>query len=424
MILTSLDGKEVLSFISISINNIGPPMESWKKILYISWGVIFFHTAGTGMLMPFLPLYVKELGVTSPQAQSLWSGILYGVTSLSSALMAPLWGTISDKYGRKTLILRTTLGISVVALLMSFATNVYQLFVLRILHGVCAGMLPAFVALVSVKLPRDKTGQGIGTLQSAQFSGQIIGPFIGGLLADLLGYRKVLVVISLLTLIAAAATMLFIHEPQRDRAKPRSSVAGNIKLVLSSGNLRIVAMALFVTQFALYIVQPIFPLYIVSLHGTGNSATMVGLVFAVTGFSTLLFAPARGKAGDKVGHHKVLSRSLLFAGVAFIPQALVALAYQLLPLRAVLGFFVAGIIPSTQTMIVKNTKDSQRGGVLGITHSVSAGGHALGPLVGGLVGALFGYRVAIMLSAALLIALSFILKNYFREKGTRQEITD
>src|SRR3972149_11036463 len=124
-------------------------MESWKKTVYISFGIIFCHTAGTGMVMPFLPLYIKELGVTDPQAQSLWSGILYGVSSLFSALMAPVWGTISDKYGRKPLILRTTFGIALVAFLMSIITNVYQLLVLRILHGFCAGMIPAFIALVS-----------------------------------------------------------------------------------------------------------------------------------------------------------------------------------------------------------------------------------------------------------------------------------
>src|SRR5450759_3420561 len=124
-------------------------MESWKKTLYISWCIIFIHSAGMGMLAPFLPLYVKELGIIDPKAQSAWSGILYGVNYLFSALMAPLWGTISDKYGRKPLILRTTFGVSIIALLMSLATNVYQLLALRILQGMCGGIVPAFIALVA-----------------------------------------------------------------------------------------------------------------------------------------------------------------------------------------------------------------------------------------------------------------------------------
>lgn len=384
-------------------------MESWKKTLYISWCIIFIHSAGMGMLAPFLPLYVKELGIIDPKAQSAWSGILYGVNYLFSALMAPLWGTISDKYGRKPLILRTTFGVSIIALLMSLATNVYQLLALRILQGMCGGIVPAFIALVAFNLPKEKTGQALGTLQTAIIMGSIIGPFIGGIFADWLGYRNVLLVISSLTFAAAIATIFSIHEPKRDLTKVRATVLNNIKLVISSPNLRIVAIALFAIQFALFIVLPVLPLFIVSLHGkSSNSATMVGLVFAVTGFSTLLFAPYWGKSGDKKGHRKVLLQSLLFTGIAYFPQALVTSAYQLLPVRAVIGFFAAGIITSTQSMIVKNTNDSQRGGVLGITHSLNTCGQAMGPLVGGSLGAVFGYRIPFILTSILLISISFI----------------
>jgi len=385
-------------------------VESWKKTLYISWGIIFIHSAGMGMLAPFLPLYVKELGIIDPKAQSAWSGILYGVNYLCSALMAPLWGTISDKYGRKPLILRTTFGVSIIALLMSFATNIYQLLALRILQGTCGGIVPAFIALVAFNLPKEKTGQAIGTLQTAIIMGSIIGPFIGGIFADWLGYRNVLLVISSLTFVAAITTIISIHEPKRDLTKVRATVLNNIKLVISSPNLRIVAIALFAIQFALFIVLPILPLFIVSLHGTSNSATMVGLVFAVTGFSTLLFAPYWGKAGDTKGHRNVLLQSLLFTGIAYLPQVFVTSAYQLLPVRAVIGFFAAGIITSTQSMIVKNTNDAQRGGVLGITHSLTTCGQAMGPLVGGSLGAICGYRIPFILTALLLISISFIFR--------------
>jgi len=394
-------------------------MASWKKILYISWGIIFFHNAGLGMLLPFLPLYVKELGVVGLKAQSAWSGILFGVTYFFSGLLAPFWGTMGDTYGRKPLILRTTLGISLIALLMSLATNVYHLLALRILHGACGAMIPAFTALVSRALPEDKTGQGLGTMQTAIFAGNIMGPFIGGLLADLIGYRNVLLVISFLTLTAGALTSLFLHEPPRDRAKTRTTVVHNIKLVLASPSLKLVAMTMFTIQLALYIVQPILPLFIVSLHGKGNSATMVGLVFAITGFSTLLFAPYWGKMGDKKGHKKILAQSLLFAGIAYFPQALVSSAYQLLPLRALMGFFVAGIMPSTQSMIVKNTSDSQRGGVLGITHSVNLCGQAIAPLIGGFIGALFGFRTAIIATSILLIAVSCLFRKLIKVADNR-----
>jgi MFS transporter, DHA1 family, multidrug resistance protein len=391
-------------------------MEPWRKTLYISWVILFFHAAGMGMLVPFIPLYIKELGVFDPKAQSEWSGILYGVTYLVSALLAPLWGALSDKYGRKPLILRASLGISIITLLMAFITNVYQLLALRILHGACGAMFPAFIALVSYNLPKDKIGQGVGTMQTAILAGNILGPFIGGILSDLMGYRNVLLVISLLTLVAGTTTFLLVHEPKRDPAKKRATVMSNIKLVLLSRQLRLVAMIMFAVQFAIFIVQPILPLFIVSIYGKGNSATMVGLVFSVTGFTTLLFAPYWGKEGDRKGHGKVLLQSLFFTGILYFPQALVASVYQLLPMRAVMGFFVAGIVPSTQSVIVKNTDDSQRGGVLGIAHSVNIMGQAIGPIVGGSLGAVFGYRVPFVLTAILLVSLSYFFRNFFKKE--------
>ncbi len=390
-------------------------MEAWKKVLYISWGIILFHGAGMAMLIPFLPLYVKELGIADVGAQSIWSGIIIGATPLAAGLLAPFWGTISDKYGRKPLILRSTFGISIVVFLASHATDVYQLLFLRIMHGICGGVMPAFTALVSLTLPKDKTGEGLGTLQTAIFSGNIIGPFIGGLLADWLGYRSLFLVISFFTLMAGIATLIFIHEPRRDPSKIRAKVVHNIKLVISTPNLRMVAVCIFIIQFALFIVQPILPLFIASLSGKNDSATMVGLVFAITGLTTLLFAPYWGKAGDRKGHKTILSQSLIFSGLVFFPQALVTAAYQLLPLRAVLGFFIAGIVPSTQTMIVKNTTDEQRGGVLGITHSVHAFGHALGPLVGGIIGAVFGYRSVIILTSLLLICIWYFFSKFVKK---------
>ena len=390
-------------------------MESWQKTLYISWAILFFLSAGLGMLMPFLPLYVKELGVTDPKAQAAWSGVIYGVAYVFTALLAPLWGTISDKYGRKPLIIRTTFGICLIAFLMSLVTNVYQLLGLRILHGICGGTMPAFIALISRGLPEDKTGQGLGTMQASLLAGSLVGPFMGGVLSDWLGYRNVLLVISVLTFIAGMTTLLFIHEPKRDPAIVRSVVLDNIKLVLSTGSLRTVAIVLFATQFSIFIVQPILPLFIASLHSSSNSASMVGLVFSVTGLATMLFAPFWGKSGDKNGHKEVLFRSLLFNGIAFFPQAFVTSVYQLLPLRAIIGFFVAGIEPSTQSLIVKNTNDSQRGGVLGITHSVRLCGQATGPLVGGTLGALCGYRVPFVLTAVLLIGISCLFKKYVKD---------
>ena len=390
-------------------------MESWKRTLYVSWGVLFFQSLAMGMLMPFLPLYIKDLGVTDPRAQATWSGIIYGVTYVVTALLGPYWGTLSDKYGRKPLILRTSFGVSFIALLMFFATNVYQLLALRILHGFCGAMLPSFVALVSQEMPAKKTGQGLGTMLAAQMAGSILGPFVGGVSSDWMGYRNVLLIIAVVTLIASVLTMVFIREEKRDRTKTQFTTLENIKLILRSENLRVVSLVIFLIQFAIFIVQPLLPLFIVSLPGDGNTSTMVGLIFSITAVSTMLFSPYWGKEGDRKGHKAVLFKCLLFSGFVYFFQALVTSAYQLMLLRALIGFFVAGIIPATQALIVMDTKDAQRGGILGTIYSVNFLGQALGPFLGGIMGAFFGYKIPFVMTSVLLIGISYVFRDYFRK---------
>ena len=377
-------------------------MEKWKKLVYISWLALFLHMTGMAMIMPFLPLYIKELGVTNPKEVTAWSGIIFGIAFLFSGILSPFWGSLGDKYGRKPIILRSSFGLSLVAIGMHLASNIYHLLILRIIHGVLGGIVPSFIALVSSNLPKDKTGTGLGTLQTAMIGGSILGPLIGGILSDLIGYRNVLLVIALLPFLGGIITTLFINEQRQEIKKTHFSVLNNIKFVVSSKYLIIIIIIQFTIQFSLMMVQPLLPLFIESLHVKTNIGTFVGATFATTGIFTMIFAPLFGKEGDKKGHRKILSRSLLFTSIFFFPQSLVTSIYQLLPLRAAIGTFVAGIVPSTQSLIVKNTPDSKRGGILGITQSFSLFGNAIGPIIGGSLAAIFGIRLSFIITSIIL----------------------
>ncbi len=396
-------------------------MENWKKQLYICWLVMFIHMSGMAMILPFLPLYIKELGVTDPKALSVWSGVVFGVSFLVSGALSPMWGNLSDKYGRKTMILRSTFGICVVCALMSCVTNIYQLLFLRIMHGFFGGVVQAFIALASEKIPKEKTGQGLGILQTSMIMGGVLGPLIGGVLSDHLGYRTVLFLIALLTFSAGLLTIFFLTESKKIRTV-KTTISDNIKLVLASKHLIAITIIQFIIQFSLMMVQPIFPLFIQSLYTSKNVGTLIGIVFAITGVTTMIFTPVWGKIGDKKGHRKILSQSLLIMSVVFVPQALVMSVWQLIPVRVIIGVFAAGIVPSINTIIVKNTPESRRGGVLGITNSFSLFGAAVGPMIGGSLAAVFGIRVSFVVTALLLFLTWYFSKNIFKETDRPGEL--
>lgn len=197
-------------------------MEAWKVNLISVWLGCFFTGLAMSQILPFLPLYVEQLGVSDHQSLSLWSGLVFSGTFLVSAVVSPLWGSLADRKGRKLMLLRASLGMAIVIALQGLATNVWQLFALRALMGLTSGYIPNAMALVASQAPRDKSGWALGTLSTGQISGVIAGPLLGGLMADHLGLRVVFFVTAGLMFVSFLVTLFLIKE-RRIRVKKRIS---------------------------------------------------------------------------------------------------------------------------------------------------------------------------------------------------------
>lgn len=162
--------------LKMKINSV---MESWKVNLISVWFGCFFTGLAISQILPFLPLYVSQLGVSSHEALSMWSGLTFSVTFLVSAIVSPMWGSLADRKGRKLMLLRASLGMAIAILLQAFATNVWQLFILRAIMGLTSGYIPNAMALVASQVPRERSGWALSTLSTAQISGVIGGPLMG-----------------------------------------------------------------------------------------------------------------------------------------------------------------------------------------------------------------------------------------------------
>lgn len=141
-------------------------MGNWKLNLVVLWFGNFLVMAGMTMIIPFLPLYIQELGITDPDAVAMWAGVIFAGNFITSFFFQPLWGKLADRHGRKVMLLRSGFGMAIVILLMGFAGNVWHLLLLRVLNGTISGFVPAAVALLSATTPREKLGFSMGTLQS------------------------------------------------------------------------------------------------------------------------------------------------------------------------------------------------------------------------------------------------------------------
>ncbi|WP_239617573.1 MFS transporter [Cohnella mopanensis] len=382
-------------------------MQRWKINLIVLMCGNFLVMAGMTMIMPFLSLYLQQdLGLTDKHEIGVWAGFIFAANFITSFLFQPLWGKLSDKYGRKMMLLRSGFGMSIVMVMMGFATAPWHLLALRMLNGVISGFTPAAVSLVSATTPKDRMGFAMGTLQSGGTAGTILGPFIGGLLADNFGYRPIFYITGSLLFLASAISWLLVQE-NFDRTaaalKKQMSVIKGFRDLMVIRQLPVLLTVTFLIQFAMLSPMPLIPLYVQDLHGTTeNLAFYAGFVGSVTGISNMICAPVLGRLSDRIGASRILLVSLAGAAIMLIPQAFVGSVGQLLVFRFLLGCFMGGLIPTVNSLVRRYTPDGMESRAFGFNSSALSLGNMMGPIMGGALSGFIGIEGLFILSGALL----------------------
>lgn len=381
-------------------------MESWRVNLISVWFGCFFTGLAISQILPFLPLYISQLGVTSHEALSMWSGLTFSVTFLISAIVSPMWGSLADRKGRKLMLLRASLGMAIAILLQAFATNVWQLFLLRGVMGLTSGYIPNAMALVASQVPRERSGWALSTLSTAQISGVIGGPLMGGFIADHVGLRAVFCITAALLVVSFLVTLFLIKEGVRPTIKKSESLSG--KAVFASLPYPALVISLFFTTMVIQLcngsIGPILALFIKSMvPDSSNIAFLSGLIASVPGISALISAPRLGKLGDRIGTERILMATLIFAVVLFFAMSWVTTPLQLGILRFLLGFADGAMLPAVQTLLVKYSSDQITGRIFGYNQSFMYLGNVAGPLMGATVSAMAGFRWVFIATASIVL---------------------
>lgn len=381
-------------------------MESWRVNLISVWFGCFFTGLAISQILPFLPLYISQLGVTSHEALSMWSGLTFSVTFLISAIVSPMWGSLADRKGRKLMLLRASLGMVIAILLQAFATNVWQLFLLRGVMGLTSGYIPNAMALVASQVPRERSGWALSTLSTAQISGVIGGPLMGGFIADHVGLRAVFCITAALLVVSFLVTLFLIKEGVRPTIKKSERLSG--KAVFASLSHPALVISLFFTTMVIQLcngsIGPILALFIKSMvPDSSNIAFLSGLIASVPGISALISAPRLGKLGDRIGTERILMATLIFAVVLFFAMSWVTTPLQLGVLRFLLGFADGAMLPAVQTLLVKYSSDQITGRIFGYNQSFMYLGNVAGPLMGATVSAMAGFRWVFIATASIVL---------------------
>ena len=360
---------------------------------------------------PFIPLFIRGMGISEASEAARWTGIVTAASALSMTVAQPIWGNLADRWGRKPMLIRPILVNGLVTILMGFATAPEHLLVLRLIQGAGMGTIVASNVVVVTSAPKHRLGFALGVLQVAVFAGGSLGPVIGGIMLDSVGYRAVFMVAGAATLLCIPIVSIFV----RDDFAPGSSEASHPSLWAGSWSLMTLAVfplivgITFIIQLGTSIVSPVLALFVDELSRGENAATMVGMMFSASGAMSALSALTIGRLGDRLGHGPLLLVCLMGAALFYFPHALVDHVWQLFMMQLLLGVFLGGLIPSSNTLLAPVVPSNQRAAAFGLTASANAFASFIGPLAGAGIAAGWGLRAVFLTASALFtIAVAWV----------------
>lgn len=411
---------------------------SWRRNLVFVWLGVFVGLMGAQFVFPFMPFYIQELGVQDKADVAMLTGLTTSAAGLSLTLTAPLWGSLADRFGRKPMFIRALVGAGIAIGAMGLASAVWQVVLLRFIMGAFAGTMGAAAALVAATTPREQTGRALGLLQTAAFSANMLGPFIGGLVAANLGLRESFVFCACLYGAAAVLAYLFVREGESDEGSTKrkaggGSLIGNLRVVISERQIVFMLGMLFVLWLSTSYVRPVLAIRIdgFAVHEANGQDHVrlalpyfqrdvpeelaAGMLFGVLGASSVIAALSLGPLSSRFGYRNMVTGAALATGLLYIPVALAPSYTGFVAMFGAIGLFQGAMVPGTNALIAANTPDGKQGSAFGLAASMQSLALLVGPLSGGFTSAFLGIDAVFVIIGCLLIAVAGYGRMVIRE---------
>lgn len=384
---------------------------NWKRNLVVLTLVQLLSTAGFSLVFPFLPLYVRELGIATGGSIELWAGLVFSAQAVTMMVAAPIWGAVADARGRKLMLERATLGGAVIMLAMGFVQNAEQLVALRALQGMITGVVAATNALVAANTPREHTGMALGTMNMARWVGVAGGPLLGGLLGDAFGFRESFWITGTLLGLAGLGVVFLVEE--KFVARPRADRPGfwqNYRTLIRMPGMGGLYGMTMLRSMGATLITPMLALFVLSLNQDREQGTalLTGMAIGAAALTSAISAVYLGRLGDRIGHSRILVASAVAAAFLSLPQMFVREPWQLILFQALAGVATGGLIPATAALMNLWGPQGAQGATYGLENSVQAAGRTVAPLLSALIATWVGFR-GVFAATALLYAVIALL---------------
>jgi MFS family permease len=382
--------------------------ESWQRNVYAVTAASFMGYTGFTLVMPFLPLFIGQLGVTDVGRIAMWTGVSLGITPALTAILAPAWGRLGDRYGRKIMVERSLISFVVLFAAMYYVTRAWQVLAIRAVQGLFAGYGSLSVAMAAESAPRDRMPSAIGLVQTAQRIGPGVGPLIGGVLAGVFSLRRAFLATAMFYAVGLVLVHVMYdeHATHARPAEPAERGRVTFRNVLAFQNFILMMVVIFGLQFVDRSFGPVLPLYV---EQSGRSHAQVAIVSGVL-FSIMACTGA-------LGHHfcgRLLERfpmRVVIAGgaaMAAAGSALVGVTGTLWVMSAastLLGLGIGAAMTASYSAAGSVIPSGAHGTGFGVLTSASLVGMASSPFIAGFLGG-SSIRVVFLVDLIVMAALA------------------
>jgi len=380
-------------------------MDGWRRNLYVIWLATFASLAGANMAMPFLPLFIqRDLGISDPGDAAIWSGLANAASGISMAVMAPIWGSIADRHGRKAMLVRAQFAMGLANASSAFVGAPWQLVGIRSVQGMFSGVVGASRALVASTVPRERVAHSMGLIQSAIFLGQTLGPTIGGVVGSLLGFRATLVGTGIVNGIAGILAVLYIREQVIPKERKPVSFRAGIAEIVRSRPLAILIGLQVLATISNASIRPIVPLFLATLDPTLDAAMTAGFGFAALGIAGAVASVGIGRGAATVGLRRLVPLAALGAASFTAGMAWVASPTTALLALFGIGFFQGAVASAAAALLSLYAPANRQATAFGVATSAQALAMGGGPLLGGVVASSFDLQAPFLMAGVGLLA--------------------
>jgi DHA1 family multidrug resistance protein-like MFS transporter len=391
----------------------------WRRNFFAVWPSLFAVSTGLMAVIPMLPPYIEErFAIEDPVLVRRWAGVIYAAGPLASALVGPLWGALGDRVGRKIMVVRAVIAITVVMALMPLAPSPSWLAVMRLVQGSFAGYVAPAIALVSAGVPAGEQGKVLARLQIGLALGLLAGPPLGAEVAAWFGRSSVFYFTSAMSA-AGLLPLLFFARDDRTTMAARSerslirAMGGDFGYLARNRVFATLLLLVFLLRFGVNMLEPYLALWVRELGPlpwfTAHSRDLghaldrtTGAAFTILAVAQIVVAPVWGRLADRKGPLRCLIVVSLALSAVLSATAFVRTIEQFLPLRCVAAVFMAGSMTLTYAAVSKRVEPARRSLAFAMVQSGTQFGLSLGPVTGGFIAQGAGVRTLFLFAGAVL----------------------